>query len=185
LKRIPPPFLARGPLHFLKDRSSIAHCVIQRAGMARLLGITLIASLGVLVSQSQSVIPGQGLFPLPTNVTWGTTHFLISGNAFAFDASSGFSNGLLENAMQRYAAIIFREIIPSTPINIQQVEAEPISLNSLAVTVATSNTTLGLDTDESYNLTIDATGATLSAFNVVSLFSGALFPFSVLCSSYA
>jgi hexosaminidase len=88
----------------------------------------------------------------------------LSGQASFLFTPTGVASATLEAAFERYAPIIFYRPAPSE-VATPPLPAPP-AISSMVVNVKSADETLGLNTDESYTLTVNATGAAISANTV-------------------
>ena len=91
------------------------------------------------------------LWPLPRNVTFGSTIYSFSSSSFQFlGAGDGGASGIVKNAFERYLRLIFKTPVPFYPSGSGGSSAGV--LDSVTVNVKSSDETLGPDTDESCKL---------------------------------
>lgn len=108
------------------------------------------------------------VWPKPQTQKTTSDVFGIEPAAFSFDVT-GVKSDILTRALARYSNITFPHgWKPSERARVAASRSQPVlspaaNLASMSIKVLTANETLGLQTDESYELTVAAAGATLTA----------------------
>jgi hexosaminidase len=112
----------------------------------------LLLSLGALAASA-------GLpWPQPASFALGGATLALDSRFFSFAASGpGASSAVLQDALARYAALLFVRAAPTAGANASTPTVGNVT--SLAVAVASGDETLGLATSEAYSLTVASSGA--------------------------
>ena len=112
-------------------------------------------------------------WPQPASISLGGATLALDSRFFSFSiAGYGANSELLQDALARYAALLFVRAAPTAGANATTPTAA--NLTSLSVDVASSDETLGLATSEAYTLSVPAGGgaASLAADTVFGAMRG-------------
>jgi hexosaminidase len=102
-----------------------------------------------------AAVAADSLWPTPASVEMQTGDCVVIPPTATMEAT-GYTSDVLTDAMKRYTAIIFGRRSPSWAPS--YAGCKPIPFRVIQVQVTSPNLTLGLETDESYQLTVQYTG---------------------------